>query len=162
MLEKLGPEAREFTISSRGGFIGTNPSCEIVLDDRSVSRFNTEVVFSKDTFLLSDKKSSNGTFLRMDHSFGEIRLVSKMSFEFDDFTVQVKDPAQCPMKIKVLDMLKGEGHEELIDFGAKARFCYSGRDGYKIQGSNEARFEAEFIRTKGVAYLQIAPEPSIP
>src|SRR5687768_305135 len=59
-----GPdEGKELTAASERIVVGTHRTSDLVLSDRSVSRFHLELVIDGDTVVLRDLGSKNGTLL---------------------------------------------------------------------------------------------------
>lgn len=58
-----GGSVRNYSISKVCTLIGRDPSCDVVLDDKHVSRKHARIIFSGSSFELSDVGSTNGVFL---------------------------------------------------------------------------------------------------
>ena len=78
-----------FAISEKGGKIGRDKSCEIILKSDAVSKFNSEVIFVEGGFYLSDKRSTNGTFVKMDSVVNRLKIELKMVIEVNIFHITV-------------------------------------------------------------------------
>jgi DNA-binding NtrC family response regulator len=59
-----GPDqGRELVTERERIRLGSHPTCDIVLNDRTVSRYHAEIQFTEKGYLLVDLESTNGTFL---------------------------------------------------------------------------------------------------
>ena len=76
-------------ITEKGGKIGRDKSCEICLKSNEVSKFNSEVIFVEGGFYLSDKRSTNGTFVKMDSVVNRLKIELKMVIEVNNFQITV-------------------------------------------------------------------------
>ncbi|MBW1980824.1 MAG: FHA domain-containing protein [Deltaproteobacteria bacterium] len=56
-------KGRVFPLQEARVVIGRDPSCHITLDDKEISRLHARIVLHKDSFLLEDLDSRNGTFV---------------------------------------------------------------------------------------------------
>jgi serine phosphatase RsbU (regulator of sigma subunit) len=62
----LGPPAaglRHIVQPHRHAVLGRDPSCDLVLNKRSVSRFHAQVITDRGDFFLEDNRSTNGTYV---------------------------------------------------------------------------------------------------
>ncbi|MGC8782204.1 MAG: FHA domain-containing protein [Anaerolineae bacterium] len=63
ILQRGGEPGMTWTLEHRTLTIGRNPDCDIVLDDRQVSRVHARVTWCEDHYELEDLGSKNGTHL---------------------------------------------------------------------------------------------------
>lgn len=66
LLVLKGPgRGNRFMIDAQGAHIGRNPSCDVFLDDITVSRKHAEISFTEN-FIFADSGSLNGSYLNND------------------------------------------------------------------------------------------------
>jgi serine phosphatase RsbU (regulator of sigma subunit)/pSer/pThr/pTyr-binding forkhead associated (FHA) protein len=63
---------------------GRNDDCDVVIENRRVSRKHAEIVFRRDQYVLLDLRSSNGTYLNGDEVTGEQPLGFGDTIEIDE------------------------------------------------------------------------------
>jgi pSer/pThr/pTyr-binding forkhead associated (FHA) protein len=75
LILREGPAAQKSWVLDRPEMvIGRQADCDIVLDDRQVSRRHSRIVRDADGYVLSDLNSKNGTFVNGEALVGERRL----------------------------------------------------------------------------------------
>ncbi|MBN2193527.1 MAG: sigma 54-interacting transcriptional regulator [Polyangiaceae bacterium] len=62
-LREMAATGKVWTVAGSRLVLGTAPSCDVVLDDRTVSRHHCEILVSERRYLLRDLDSTNGTFV---------------------------------------------------------------------------------------------------
>lgn len=152
-----------YSISTRGGMIGRDHGCEISFNDKLISRLNSEIVYSNGTYYISDRKSSNGTFLKLNNSLNQIKLRNKMIFEIDNFHLHIIEILETgEIKLKISNEEKEVGFEEIVNLkGKSSRFCFdddkntNGR-GYRMSSAEENQFEVELFNVKNEYFLRIS------
>ncbi|WP_437229556.1 SpoIIE family protein phosphatase [Planctomicrobium sp. SH661] len=63
VLAPPSPGTRVVLQKGRQTVLGRDPTCDLVLNKRSISRFHAQVVMAQGTYYLEDMKSTNGTFV---------------------------------------------------------------------------------------------------
>lgn len=137
----------EYTISNRGGIVGRDISCEISIKNRELSRKNSEFAFSKGVFYLADKKSYNGTFIKMNENFNSVLLRKGMTFEVEELQIMLLE--SNPLKVKISDFRKEVGWEETMDLQEGSwKFCLDSQNKrkYNLSCQNSEKFAFQFCK----------------
>jgi pSer/pThr/pTyr-binding forkhead associated (FHA) protein len=115
----------EVTLEGDALSIGRDPSCDVVLDNIRLSREHARIERKRDTFVIHDLKSTNGTWMGENRiekhelkdgdtiTLGDAQLVFKSGFEASDLTM-LKDPAGTkPLGLKPIVVVPGIMGSEL-------------------------------------------------
>lgn len=89
-------------ISEQGGDIGREKTCDIYIPDLAVSKKNSKIIFTKGGYYISDKKSLNGTFVKMDiNNLNKIQIEVKMIVELNNFLIKVLEVKNTLIEIEI-------------------------------------------------------------
>lgn len=124
IIKKLDNGAH-FAISDKGGEIGRDKACEIQIHDREVSKFNSKIVYAEGSFYLSDKKSLNGTFIKMGKSFSKVQIQLKMIIDINDFLIKVLDISNVSILLEINDIANDKIFQEKIYILGDKINCFS-------------------------------------
>ena len=166
-------------IYEKGGEIGREKTCEIQIMDREVSKTNSKVIFTGGTYYINDKKSLNGTFVKMDNNLNKIRIELKMVFEINNYHIKVIEVLNMSITVEIQRLEHEEDdekknqpivhkkHLESITFLDDSKFFYMTMDenhpkGYSLvlKEKKEAKHDLEFKSIKDIKYAMLSPTAS--
>ena len=153
----------EYTISNRGGMLGRHISCEIAISSsKELSRKNSEFAFSNGAFYLADKKSNNGTFIKMNKTFNAVLLRKDMIFEVDELQITLLEIKPCKEWIVKVSNFRDEvGWEETIDLQKGSwKFCLDSKSKrkYNLTYQKSEKFALEFCEVNKKPTVKISKE----
>lgn len=93
---------------------GRSEECDVVIENRRVSRQHAEIVLRSDQYLLTDLRSSNGTFVNGTEVLGEVALNFGDTIEIDEYEFlfsDVSSPALVGNPTNILASLSGRNGE---------------------------------------------------
>ena len=142
--------------------VGRDISSEIAIRNKELSRKNSEIAFSNGVFYLADKKSINGTFIKMNENFNSVLLQEGMIFEVEELQIALLEIK--PMKkliVKVSDFRKEIGWEETLDLNKGSwKFCLDSKNErkYNLSYQNSEKFALKFCEVNTKPYVKISQE----
>ncbi len=96
-------------LSKKNYTIGRGLDNDIVIDDHSVSRYHAELKFEKNTFLIHDKKSKNGSLLN-DAPFALNKLNNNDYIQLGNVTIHFFEETriQVPEQVDTIEFVQNE------------------------------------------------------
>lgn len=97
-----GKSIRKFNFDQETVCIGRDPDCEILIDNIGVSRRHATIEKANGSYILTDLKSHNGTFVRGQRIYhhqlgdGDEFFIGKYSISFEDLDISTTDAPKKP------------------------------------------------------------------
>lgn len=90
--ETNGENPKRFSVDKEITTIGRHPDCHIVIEDSSVSRFNSQIFFDGQDYYLEDLDSRNGTYLNDARLHQQTRLQDGDRIRICDVSLVFRNP----------------------------------------------------------------------
>jgi len=153
-----------YAITEKGGKIGREKKCEISIPDKEVSKFNSEIIFVEGGYYLADRKSANGTFIKMDTMINKLKIEAKMVIELNNYQMKVLDLGPFSMMVEFVCLEKNEVKTtERIQF-FEGKFFYLTMDDQNPKGyclsfkeKMEGKYDLEFKTINDNKYMILSP-----
>jgi len=121
--------ARVVLQKSRQTVLGRDPTCDLVLNKRSISRFHAQVTLTQGTYFLEDMQSTNGTFVNGAKVHQRISLKDgdritihdiPLTFSLSDEFIPQTGPETAPVPVPATEPLADSGPMTMIKMGSPA------------------------------------------
>ena len=159
----------EHFLNEKGGKIGREVHCEIRVNDKEISKTNSEKIFCNGGFYISDKRSMNGTFVKLEKNFTKAELELHMIFEIGNFYIKVMAITENEVKLQIRD-IPGE-YKYLENIALKGNKCFGfSLTDEKLEEAQDVKkgfwlgkeekdheYEVEFKVIKGKKFLCLSP-----
>lgn len=165
IIKKLD-NGEHYAVSTKGVEIGRDKTCEIQIHDREVSKFNSKIVYAEGSFYLSDKKSLNGTFIKMDKSFSKAKIQLKMVIDINDFLIKVLDVSNVSIILEINDIANEKTFQEKIYILGDKINCFSidptKEKGYFLCLKDRliGKYDIEFKLVQDNKIMSLSPSPA--